>query len=270
MYFFQIHFYISLHKIGINQSKTGFFMKKYRADELLCLRGHCSGKEEAARLIMAGKVRTSPDAVVQKGSQMLPEDTPLLVDSGCPYVSRGALKLKDTLEKFAPDLTNCICGDVGASTGGFTDLMLSKNAAKVYAVDVGKGLLHWKLRTDERVVVCEGINGRELNKEIIPEELDILVMDVSFISCTKILPAADLLMKKACRAFILVKPQFEAPKHLVPPGGVITDENVRQDCLKKVLRFVEENLSWEVVDISDSPLKGPKGNLEFVAHFVKK
>ena len=148
--------------------------------------------------------------------------------------------------------------------------MLSKNAAKVYAVDVGKGLLHWKLRTDERVVVCEGINGRELNKEIIPEELDILVMDVSFISCTKILPAADLLMKKACRAFILVKPQFEAPKHLVPPGGVITDENVRQDCLKKVLRFVEENLSWEVVDISDSPLKGPKGNLEFVAHFVKK
>ena len=94
MYFFQIHFYISLHKIGINQSKTGFFMKKYRADELLCLRGHCSGKEEAARLIMAGKVRTSPDAVVQKGSQMLPEDTPLLVDSGCPYVSRGALKLK--------------------------------------------------------------------------------------------------------------------------------------------------------------------------------
>ena len=124
-------------------------MKKYRADELLCLRGHCSGKEEAARLIMAGKVRTSPDAVVQKGSQMLPEDTPLLVDSGCPYVSRGALKLKDALEKFAPDLTNCICGDVGASTGGFTDLMLSKNAANVYAVDVGKDLLHWKLRTDD-------------------------------------------------------------------------------------------------------------------------
>lgn len=245
-------------------------MKKYRADELLCLRGHCGSKEESAILIMAGKVRTSPDAVVQKPSQMLPADSPLLVDSACPYVSRGALKLKEALEKFAPDLTNMICGDVGASTGGFTDLMLSKNAAKVYAIDVGKGLLHWKLRTDERVVVREGVNARELSSQIVPEELDILVMDVSFISCTKILPAADSIMKKGALAFILVKPQFEAPKHLVPPGGVITDENIRQDCLKKVCDFVSANLSWELLDVSDSPLKGPKGNLEFVAHFIKR
>ncbi|MBR2365300.1 MAG: TlyA family RNA methyltransferase [Lentisphaeria bacterium] len=245
-------------------------MKKYRADELLCLRGHCGSKEEAAILIMAGKVRTSPDAVVRKPSDMLSAETPLLVDSSCPYVSRGALKLKDALEKHAPDLTGCICGDVGASTGGFTDLMLSKNAAKVYAIDVGKGLLHWKLRTDKRVEVREGINAKELSKEIVPEELDVLVMDVSFISCTKILPAADTLMKKNALAFILVKPQFEAPKHLVPPGGVITDENVRQDCLKKVCDFVASNLPWELVDVSDSPLKGPKGNLEFVAHFMKK
>lgn len=244
-------------------------MKKCRADELLCLRGHCAEKEEASILIMAGKVRTSPDAVVRKPSEMLAIDTPLLVDTACAYVSRGAFKLKESLEKFAPDLTNKICGDVGASTGGFTDLMLSKNAAKVYAIDVGKGLLHWKLRTDERVVVREGINARELSREIVPDELDILVMDVSFISCTKILPAADLLMKKGALAFILVKPQFEAPKNLVPPGGVILDEEVRKMCLKKVCDFIGENLSWQLVDVSDSPLKGPKGNLEFVAHFQK-
>ena len=245
-------------------------MKKFRADELLCLRGHCAGKEEAALLIMEGKVRTSPDSLVRNPSEMLSAESPLLVDSSCPYVSRGALKLKDALEKFAPDLAGRICGDVGASTGGFTDLLLSKNASKVYAVDVGRGLLHWKLRTDERVIVREGVNARLLSKEIIPEPLDILVMDVSFISCTKILPAADPLMKEGALAFILVKPQFEAPRHLVPPGGVITDENVRQECLKKVTLFVEETLPWELVDVSDSPLKGPKGNREFVALFRKK
>ncbi|MBP5182961.1 MAG: TlyA family RNA methyltransferase, partial [Lentisphaeria bacterium] len=139
-----------------------------------------------------------------------------------------------------------------------------------YAVDVGRGLLHWKLRTDERVVVREGVNARLLSEEIIPEPLDILVMDVSFISCTKILPAADPLMKEDALAFILVKPQFEAPRRLAPPGGVIADENVRQDCLKKVTQFVEENLFWELLDVSDSPLKGPKGNREFVALFRKK
>lgn len=245
-------------------------MKKCRADELLCLRGHCAEKEEAAILIMAGKVRTSPDNVVQKPSEMLSMESPLLVDSGCPYVSRGAMKLKDSLEKFAPDLTGMICGDIGASTGGFTDLMLSKNAAKVYAVDVGKGLLHWKLRTDKRVEVREGVNAKLLSREIIPEELDMLVMDVSFISCTKILPSADGLLKEDAKIFILVKPQFEAPKNLVPPGGVITDENVRQMCLKKVCDFVAENLPWELSSVSDSPLKGPKGNLEFVAYFRKK
>lgn len=244
-------------------------MKKCRADELLCLRGHCAEKEEAAILIMAGKVRTSPDHVIKKGSEMLNTDTPLLVDSGCAYVSRGALKLKDALEKFAPDLTGKICGDIGASTGGFTDLMLSKNAAKVYAVDVGKGLLHWKLRTDKRVQVREGVNARNLSREIVEEQLDILVMDVSFISCTKILPAADALMKENAQAFILVKPQFEAPKNLVPPGGVITDEDLRRKCLQKVCDFAAENLPWELVDVSDSPLKGPKGNLEFVAYFRK-
>ena len=162
-------------------------MKKKRADELLYEHGHCESRQEAALLIMAGKVRSSADSVVAKPSQEFPPDTVLLVDSGGQFVSRGAGKLKEALEKFAPDLTGRIAADIGASTGGFTDLMLAHGAEKVYAVDVGKGLLHWKLRSDPRVVCLEGVNARSLSAAEIPEPVDVLSMDVSFISATRIL-----------------------------------------------------------------------------------
>ena len=244
-------------------------MKKKRADELLYEHGHCESRQDAALLIMAGKVRSGKDALVMKPSQEFPADTVLTVDSGNEFVSRGARKLKDALEKFAPDLAGKTAADIGASTGGFTDLMLSHGAEKVYAVDVGRGLLHWKLRSDPRVICLEGVNARTLSPAEIPEPVDILSMDASFISATKILCAADSVMKPGATAFILIKPQFEAPKHDVPPGGVITDPAVRQAALDKVCTFVKENLQWTLRDVSDSPLKGPKGNLEYVAVFIK-
>lgn len=135
-------------------------MKKKRADELLYEHGHCESRQDAALLIMAGKVRSGKDALVTKPSQEFPADTVLTVDSGNEFVSRGARKLKDALEKFAPDLAGKTAADIGASTGGFTDLMLSHGAEKVYAVDVGRGLLHWKLRSDPRVICLEGVNAR--------------------------------------------------------------------------------------------------------------
>ena len=241
-------------------------MKKKRADELLYEHGHCDSIADAALLILEGKVRCKADALVHKASEMFPADTVLIVDSGDEFVSRGAHKLKSALEKFAPDLHGKIASDIGASTGGFTDLMLAHGAEKVYAVDVGRGLLHWKLRTDPRVVCLEGVNARNLPPDTVPGKADLLSMDVSFISATRILPAADAVLKPGALAFILVKPQFEAPKSDVPPGGVVTDPAVRQAALDKVCAAAQ-TLGWELIEAADSPLRGPRGNLEYVAVF---
>lgn len=241
-------------------------MKKKRADQLLYEHGHCDSLDQAALLILEGRVRSKADMLVRKSSEMFPADTVLLVDHGLEYVSRGALKLKNALLEFAPDLHGKIALDIGASTGGFTDLMLQCGAEKVYAVDVGKGLLHWKLRTNPRVVCLEEVNARNLSAQEVPEKAQILSMDVSFISATKILPAASLLLEEGALAFILVKPQFEAPKEDVPPGGVVTDEAVRLRALEKVCSCASD-LGWKLIKAADSPLKGPKGNLEFVAVF---
>lgn len=241
-------------------------MKKKRADELLYEHGHCESTADAALLIMEGKVRSNPDSVVRKPSEMFPADTVLLVDQGSGFVSRGALKLQKALEKFAPDLHGRVAVDIGASTGGFTDLMLSHGAEKVYAVDVGKGLLHWKLRTDPRVVCLEGVNARALPADTVPGGADLLSMDVSFISATRILPAADAVLKSGAMAFILVKPQFEAPREDVPPGGVVADPAVRQAALDKVCSAAQ-SLGWQLIEAADSPLRGPRGNLEYVAVF---
>ncbi|MBO4647566.1 MAG: TlyA family RNA methyltransferase [Lentisphaeria bacterium] len=241
-------------------------MKKKRADELLYEHGHAESIADAAKLILEGRVRSKPDALVRKASEMFPADTVLLVDTGTEFVSRGALKLRQALKKFAPDLHGRVAVDIGASTGGFTELMLRHGAEKVYAVDVGRGLLHWKLRTDPRVVCLEGINARALPPESVPGGADVLSMDVSFISAVKILPAAAGVLKPGALAFILVKPQFEAPKQDVPPGGVVTDPAVRQAALDKVCRAAGQ-LGWELIEAADSPLRGPRGNLEYVAVF---
>jgi len=251
------------------QIETVKKMKKIRADVLLCERGHFETPDEAARFIMAGKVRLNADMLLRKPSELVDPEAPLLVDSGLEYVSRGAFKLLEALKKHLPDLNGKICLDIGSSTGGFTDVMLRHGADKVYSTDVGKGLLHGKLRNDPRVVVREGINIKELTKEQIPDEIDVATADVSFISVTKALGPANELMRHGATAFILVKPQFEAPKHEVPPGGVVTDENVRAAMVEKVKNFAQKQLNWACVDVMPSPIKGPKGNQEYVAVFRK-
>lgn len=244
-------------------------MKKLRVDDYLCNHGICADRDEALRLIMAGKVRRNPDSVIAKASELVPFDAALLVDSADSFASRGAGKLEPSLMKHLPDLTGLKAIDIGSSTGGFTDLMLRRNAEKVYAVDCGKGLLHAKLRNDPRVVCLEGTNARTLDRSIIPEEIDVMTMDVSFISTTKILPAADVIMAPGAWAFILVKPQFEADRKDVPPGGVVVDETVRAACVEKVKRFAVERLAWNFLEVSPSPVKGPKGNQEYIAVFRK-
>lgn len=245
-------------------------MKKMRADQLLCERGHFETPEEAARFIMAGKVRFNKDMLLRKPGELIAIDEPLIVESELDYVSRGAYKLKDVLEAYLPSLSGLTALDIGASTGGFTDLMLRMGAEKVYAADVGRGLLHGKLRNDSRVVVVEGVNAKLLCENEIPEKVDIVTMDVSFISSTKVLPAADRLMKSGAMAFILVKPQFEAPRELVPPGGVIRDEKVRAQMIEKVVNFAVDSLKWRLDSVTPSPIKGPKGNQEYIAFFKKE
>lgn len=243
-------------------------MKKMRADQLLMERGQCDTKEEAAKLILAGRVRSHADHVIAKTSDLLPVDSPLWVDGGLEFVSRGAYKLVSALDRFLPDLSDLTALDVGASTGGFTDLMIQRGAKKVYASDVGKGLLHGRLRNDSRVIPVESVNARELSKEHIPEPVDVVTMDLSFISVTKVLPAVSRLMKEHAMAFILVKPQFEAKREDVPPGGVIVDEALRERLVNQVILFAAETLNWTSLGVEPSPIKGPKGNQEFVAVFT--
>ncbi len=244
-------------------------MKKIRADQLLCERGHFETPDEAARFIMAGKVRLNADMILRKPSELISPETPLLVDSALEYVSRGAFKLIEALEQYQPDLTGKTALDIGASTGGFTDVLLRHHAERVYATDVGKGLLHGKLRNDPRVTVCEGINIKALTAEHVPGKVDVVTADISFISVTRAIPPADKLMKNGAWAFLLIKPQFEAPKEDVPPGGVVTSETTRQNAIRKVLTFVSSNTDWISEAVLPSPIKGPKGNQEYIAVFRK-
>lgn len=240
--------------------------KKIRADQLMCLRELCDSTAEAAVLILAGKVRSNADHVIRKTAEMLPEDSPLSVDTPCPYVSRGAYKLQPALEKYQPDLNGKIAMDIGASTGGFTDLMLQHGAVKIYAIDSGRGQLHDRLRRDPRVVSHERTNARELPADFIPESVDLVTMDVSFISATALLPAAARFLKPGGYAFILVKPQFEAPREQVERGGVVRDPDTIRRCQEKVIAAAAE-LGWSHCETIVSPITGPKGNRESICVF---
>jgi 23S rRNA (cytidine1920-2'-O)/16S rRNA (cytidine1409-2'-O)-methyltransferase len=241
--------------------------KSLRADMLLLKQGLCESREDAKKLILAGSVRIGSDRVIKKASETFPEDTVFNVEKPIPYVSRGAYKLIPALDKFLPEMNDMTALDVGASTGGFTDLMLQRGARKVYAVDSGRGQLHAKLRNDERVICHEKVNARHLESDFLPEKVDALTMDVSFISATKILPAVAQFLKKDAWAFILIKPQFEAERQDVGKGGVVRDESIREKCIQKVVEFAENNLSWKLMEILPSPIKGPKGNQEYIAVF---
>ena len=242
-------------------------MRKLRADMLLVELGLVESRHEAQRLIMAGEVRLGPDDLVRKAGQMLPEDAPVSLGDMDRYVSRGAFKLLAAIEAFEPTLEGVVALDIGASTGGFTDVLLRRGAAKVYAVDVGYGQLHLRLRQDPRVVCLERTNARDLGPTLIPDPIDILVGDVSFISLRKVLPPCAPLLRPGAWIMVLVKPQFEAGREEIGKGGVVRDPVVRQRCIDEIREFAARELGWIPHGVVPSPITGPKGNQEFILAF---
>lgn len=237
---------------------------KIRIDQLLVDRGLAENRTKAQALIMAGLVHTE-DRRIDKPGQQVADSTPISVKGkDHPWVSRGGLKLAKGLDHFAVDPTGSVCVDLGASTGGFTDVLLTNGAAKVYAVDVGHGQLDWKLRSDDRVVVLEKTNARHLTAEQIPEPLDIVVCDASFIGLEKILPASMALAKPGAYLIALIKPQFQAGREHVGKGGVVRDGAVHEQVCAEVEAFVRDDCGWTVLGITESPIKGPEGNVEFL------
>ena len=238
-------------------------MKKLRADQLLVSRGLAESRTRAQALIMAGAV-FSGERKLAKAGEMLAEDTPLEVrGKDHPWVSRGGIKLDHGLTHFGFDVTGAVALDVGSSTGGFTDVLLSRGAAKVYAVDVGTNQLAWKLRQDPRVVVHEQTNARTLNFNIVPEPVDIVVCDASFIGLGKVLQAPLKLAKSGAKLVALVKPQFEAGRAEVGKGGVVRDSAVHERVCNEVVEWVQSQ-GWKVLGVTESPITGPEGNVEFL------
>ncbi|HLZ79082.1 MAG TPA: TlyA family RNA methyltransferase [Sphingomonas sp.] len=240
-----------------------------RADQLVTDRGLAESRTRAQALILAGLVY-SGDRKVEKAGQPLSPEAPLEVKGrDHPWVSRGGLKLDHALSHFGWDATGLTAIDVGASTGGFTDVLLTRGAAKVYAVDVGHGQLAWKLRSDERVVVLERVNARHLTAEQIPDPLDLVVCDASFIALSKVLPAALGLAKPGARLAALIKPQFEAGREEVGKGGVVRDAAVHQRVCDEVVDWLG-SIGWAVEGVTTSPITGPEGNVEFLVGAIKQ
>ena len=238
-------------------------MKKLRADQLLVSRGLAESRTRAQALIMAGAV-FSGEKKLAKAGDMLAEDAPLEVrGKDHPWVSRGGIKLDQGLTHFGFDVADAVALDVGSSTGGFTDVLLSRGAVKVYAVDVGTNQLAWKLRQDPRVIVHEQTNARNLDATIIPEPVDIVVCDASFIGLSKVLEAPLKLAKRGAKLVALIKPQFEAGREEVGKGGVIRDPSVHERVCDEAKSWVESQ-GWTVVGIVPSPITGPEGNVEFL------
>ena len=238
---------------------------KTRLDVLLTERGLAESRQKAQAVIMAGHVFVAGQRVDKPGTAVL-SDAPIEVRGhALPYVSRGGLKLEKAMKTFPITLTDKICADIGASTGGFTDCMLQNGARKVYSVDVGYGQLDWKLRSDPRVVCMERTNARYLTQEQIPEPLDFFSVDVSFISLNLILPALRPLMKEGGQAVCLVKPQCEAGKEKVGKKGVVRDPAVHLEVLEHFLEHAA-NADFTVKDITFSPIRGPEGNIEYLGY----
>ena len=239
--------------------------KKTRLDVLLVERGLQESRQKAQATIMSGLVFVSGQRVDKPGTAVL-NDAPIEIRGNTlKYVSRGGLKLEKAMAEFPIDLNGRICGDIGASTGGFTDCMLQNGASKVYAVDVGYGQLAWKLREDPRVVCLERTNARYLTHEQIPQELDFASVDVSFISLGLILPALDGLLSPEGEAVCLVKPQFEAGREKVGKKGVVRDPAVHLEVLETFLHHAKEN-HFTVLGITYSPIRGPEGNIEYLGY----
>lgn len=238
-------------------------MAKIRADQLLLDRGLVESRSKAQALILAGQV-FSGERKIEKAGQALASDAPLEVRGrDHPWVSRGGIKLAYGLEHFGWDVTGAVALDVGSSTGGFTDVLLQKGAAKVFAIDVGTNQLAWKLRSDPRVVVHEQTNARYLTREVVTEPVNIITCDASFIGLAKVLDTALDFAAPDGRMMVLVKPQFEAARHEIGKGGVVRDPEVHARICDEA-RLWATNRGWNVAGLATSPITGPEGNIEFL------
>lgn len=237
---------------------------KQRADTALVERGLVESRAKAQALIMAGKV-FSGERRIEKPGQPVAENAALTVKGqDHPWVSRGGIKLAAGLDHFEIDPTGLTCLDIGASTGGFTDVLLANGAAKVYAVDVGHGQLAWKLRQDPRVVVLERTNARHLTGEQVPEPIDLLVCDASFIGLRTLLLAPLALARPGARLIALIKPQFEVGKERVGKGGVVRDPTLHREVCETIEAWLNGLPDWHVLGVIESPITGPEGNKEFL------
>jgi 23S rRNA (cytidine1920-2'-O)/16S rRNA (cytidine1409-2'-O)-methyltransferase len=243
-------------------------VKKDRLDKLLVERGLVLSRERARALILAGKVVVDDHAVDKAGAQVAADAVIRLKGEDIPYVSRGGLKLEKALDEFTVAVAGRIAVDVGASTGGFTDCLLQRGAARVYAVDVGYGQLAWKLREDPRVVNLERTNIRELTAERLGERPSLAVIDASFISLDKVLPPTLDLLTAEAEVVALIKPQFEVGRGEVGKGGVVRDARKHAQVVEKVTETALV-LGCRVLGVTESPILGPKGNREFLIHLRK-
>jgi 23S rRNA (cytidine1920-2'-O)/16S rRNA (cytidine1409-2'-O)-methyltransferase len=240
--------------------------ERRRLDVEVAERGLAQSRARAQSLIIAGKVRVDGVVVSKAGTPVSADAEIELDEPDHPYASRGALKLEAALDTFAIDVCGLDCLDVGASTGGFTDLLLQRGARRVIALDVGRGQLDWRLRTDERVFVMEGCNARHLSTGDLPFAVDLATIDVSFISLRLVVPAVVAQLRPEARLVCLVKPQFEAGRQEVGKGGVVRDERVRRRVIDDTVTAVAD-LGFAVVGVIPSPIRGQKGNLEELAVF---
>ena len=239
--------------------------QKERIDVLMCKLGLTESRQKAQQLIMAGEVFVNGQRVDKAGTAVAEDANIEIKGDVCPFVSRGGYKLAKAIPTFGIDLTDCICMDVGASTGGFTDCMLQNGAKKVYCIDVGYGQLAWKLRCDERVVNYERTNIRNLTTEQVPDKIDFISIDVSFISLKIVLPVLKQFMNENTKIVALIKPQFEAGKGQVGKNGVVSEKEIHISVINGILDFCKEQ-EFVISGLDFSPVKGPKGNIEFLLY----
>jgi 23S rRNA (cytidine1920-2'-O)/16S rRNA (cytidine1409-2'-O)-methyltransferase len=242
--------------------------EKERLDRLLVQHGLVDSREVAVRTILAGGVSVD-GVIVDKPARLVARGARIEIERAAPFVSRAGEKLAAAMDAFSIDPRGLIALDVGSSTGGFTDCLLQRGVKRVYAVDVGYGLIDWKLRQDPRVILRERTNIRYINRSLIPEPVDVAVIDVSFISLTLVLPSVVSLLAQQARVVALVKPQFEVGKGQVGSGGVVRDESQRRAVTEKVIASAER-LGLEAVGVLDSPVKGRKGNQEILVSFRRQ
>jgi 23S rRNA (cytidine1920-2'-O)/16S rRNA (cytidine1409-2'-O)-methyltransferase len=243
--------------------------EKVRLDRLLVDRGIAGSREKAQAIIAAGQVLVNGQRQDKAGMSVRVDAEIRITGEALPFVSRGGLKLEEALREFRISVEGRTALDVGASTGGFTDCLLQHGCAKVYAVDVGYGQMAWKLRQDPRVVVIERTNIRELSSTLVPERIDIAVIDVSFISLEKVIPPLLKFLNKGSELVALIKPQFEAGKGQVGKGGIVRDEAARTAVVEKIVEFAK-GLGLDVKGVIPSPITGQDGNVEFLMYAIRR